>query len=173
MKRAFWGLVLLAALGCKSREEQLKAAEDEGNLLVAKKAKLLEGGGEALKHEGKQAAEKLAEGSGEVFKGLGKGFDKSIHEVKLEVGGDLAGKGIGATRAARKEGTDATHTVTVYVTLEKPYQGPLELRAYDPENKEIGRAKATVDEKESTAKYVDFAFDERTPILTAGHFTLR
>jgi hypothetical protein len=31
----------------------------------------------------------------------------------------------------------------------------------------------TVDEKESTAKYVDFKFDPRTPLLTADHVELR
>lgn len=165
-------LVVIAVAGCKSREEQLKAAEDEGNLLVAKKAKLLEGGGEALKKEGKAAAEKLAEGGGEVFKGLGKGFDKSLTEVKLEVVPELAPKGLGATRAARRE-SGKTNVVTVYVTMEKAYTGPLELRAFDSEDKEVGRAKAEVDAKEGGAQYLDFEFDERTPLLTAGKFVLR
>lgn len=56
-------LATLSLSACKSREEKLKAAEDEGNLLVATKAKLLKGAADAVKKEGKEAAESLAEGT--------------------------------------------------------------------------------------------------------------
>jgi hypothetical protein len=174
MRRLTALLVLtLTVAGCKSREEKLQAAEDEGNLLVATKAKLIKGAGEALKQEGKEAASVVTEGTGELVKGVGTGFDKSLGQVKLAVHQELGPKGIGATRAARGEKVAGAHAITVYVTLDKPYSGPLELRAYDSANLEIGRTKVTVDEKESTAKYVDFQFDPRTPLLTADHVELR
>lgn len=163
---------LLATSGCKSREEQLQAAEDDGNLLAAKKAKLIEGVGKALENEGKQAAEAVTRGSGEVIKAVGKGFDQSLTQVKLNLHEGLPAKGVAGSRAALHREKEK-RAVTVYVTLDKAYQGPLELRAYDAAKAEIGRAKVEFDEKESTAKYVDFVFDERTPLMTADHFELR
>jgi hypothetical protein len=165
--------VCLSACLCRSREEKLKAAEDEGNLLVATKAKLLKGAGDAVKKEGKEAAESLAEGTGEVMKGLGKGLEKGLMDVKFKPHESIAANGLGVTRMARGEDGTAKHTVTAYVTFEKAFAGALELRAYDTEDREVGRSKLDCDEKESGAKYLDFTFDERTPLMTAGHFDLR
>jgi hypothetical protein len=174
MRRLITLLVLTCvAAGCKSREEKLQAAEDQGNMLAATKARMVKGVGEAMKNEGKEAAQTVTEGTGEVVKAVGAGFDKSLGQVKFAVHQDLGPKGVGATRAARAEAAAAQHSVSVYVTIDKAYTGPLELRAYDKDNLEIGRAKVDVDEKSSTAKYVDFQFDPRTPLLTADHFELR
>jgi hypothetical protein len=81
--------------------------------------------------------------------------------------------GVGVTRAARGEQGTAAHTVTAYITFEKPFKGTLELRAYDATDAEVGRVKVEVDEKESGAHYVDFTFDPRTPLLTAPYTQLR
>lgn len=158
---------------CKSREEKLKAAEDEGNLLVATKAKLIKGAAEAVKKEGKEAAEVLAEGTGEVVKGIGTGIEKGLKEVKLTATDTLAPLGLTATRATRGEDGTRAHTVTVYMTFEKAWAGAVELRAYDTSDREVGRVKVDLDEKEANAHYVDFVFDPRTPLLTAGHFDVR
>lgn len=166
-------VLVLSLSACKSREEKLKAAEDEGNLLVATKAKLLKGAADAVKKEGKEAAEALAEGSGEVVKGIGTGIEKGLKEVKLKSHESLATSGLTATRATRGEDGTAKHTVTVYVTFEKAWQGTVELRAYDQQEREVGRVKVELDEKEAGAHYVDFAFDPRTPLLTAGAFEVR
>lgn len=166
-------VVLSLAVGCKSREEKLKAAEDEGNLLVATKAKLIKGAAEAVKKEGKEAAETLAEGTGEVVKGIGTGIEKGLKEVKLTPHESLGTLGVTATRATRGEDGTKAHTVAVYMTFEKAVAGSAELRAYDQADREVGRVKVDLDEKESGAHYVDFVFDERTPLLTAGHFDLR
>lgn len=164
--------VLASSCLCASREEKLKKAEDEANLAASMKARVVKGVGEALKGEGKDAAKVVGEGSGEVLKAVGVGVDKSLNQVKLSVGGELGAKGIGGTRATLDDASKS-HTVSVYVTLEKAYKGPLELRVYDGEQQEVGRAKAELDEKEATAKYVDFKFDPHTPLRTASLFELR
>ena len=164
--------VSLSACCCKSREEKLNAAEDDGNLIVATRARLLKGVGEAVKKEGKEAAETLAEGGGEVVKGLGQGIEKGLMEVKFKPHESVASNGLGVTRTARGEQGTAAHTITAYVTFEKGFAGTLEMRAYDSENREVGRAKLDTDEKEG-ARYMDFTFDERTPLMTAGHVELR
>jgi hypothetical protein len=165
--------VVASSCFCKSREEKLKDAEEEGNLLVATKAKLLKGAADAVKKEGKEAAESLAEGTGEVVKGIGTGIEKSLKEVKLGSNETLAAAGLSATRATRGEDGTAAHTVTVYVTFDKAWAGALELRAFDAEDREVGRVKVDVEEKSSNARYVDFVFDPRTPLLTAGRFEIR
>lgn len=156
---------------CASREEKLKKAEDEANLAASMKARVVKGVGEALKTEGKEAAQVVAEGTGDTLKGLGAGVDKSLNQVKLTLGGELGARGLGGTRASLDDANK--HTVAVYVTMEKPYKGPLELRVYDAGDQEVGRAKVELDEKEATAKYVNFKFDEHTPLRTAGRFELR
>jgi hypothetical protein len=169
-------VVALAALtlcACKSREEKLQAAENEGNLLVATKAKLLKGAAEAVKKEGKEAAETLAESTGEVVKGLGAGIEKGYKEVKLEAHESLAPQGLTVTRAARGEEGTAANTITVYMSFEKAWSGTVELRAYDVAGREVGRAKTELAEKASNARYVDFRFDPRTPLLTATKFDVR
>ncbi|MCA2980093.1 MAG: hypothetical protein INH41_18265 [Myxococcaceae bacterium] len=172
----FAAVVALAALtltACKSREEKLKAAEDEGNLLVATKAKLLKGAAEAVKKEGKEAAQTLAESTGEVVKGLGTGIEKGFKEVTLDVHESLAPQGLTVTRATRGEEGTAAHTITVYMSFEKGWTGTVELRAYDVAGREVGRAKTELAEKEANARYVDFRFDPRTPLLTATKFDVR
>ncbi len=165
--------IVLSGCLCQSREEKLKAAEDEGNLLMATKAKLIKGVGEAVKKEGKEAAETVAEGTGEVVKGLGSGIQKGLKEIKVKTDESVAANGLGVTRAARGEDGTAAHTVTAYVTFEKAFTGVLELRAYDDKDLEVGRVKVEATEKESGAHYVDFTFDQRTPLLTAGYVQLR
>lgn len=165
--------IVLPGCFCMSREEKLKKAEDEGNLLIATKAKLLKGAGEAAKKEGKEAAETVFEGTGEVVKGIGEGVEKGLKAVKVKLDESVAANGIGVTRAARAEEGTAAHTVTAYVTFEKAFTGTLELRAYGTDDAEVGRVKVEVTEKESGAHYVDFTFDQRTPLLTAGYVQLR
>lgn len=166
-------VTVLSLSGCKSREEKLKDAEEEGNLLVATKARLLKGAAEAVKKEGKEAAETLAEGTGQVVKGIGTGIEKGFKEVKIASHESLAPQGLTATRATLGEEGTAAHTITVYMAFEKPWTGAVELRAYDGQEREVGRAKVELAEKESNAHYVDFVFDPRTPLLTAGKFDLR
>ncbi len=163
----------LALWGCKSKEEKLQAAEETGNTLTATKARLVKGVGEALQKEGKEAAEKVSQGVGEVVKGVGSGVEKGLLEVKLEVQAQLAAKGIAATRATRGDQGAQTHAVSVYLVLEKPVDASLELRAYDEQDREVGRTQVALKEATGTAKYVDFAFDPRTPLLTAKRFELR
>src|SRR4249919_3566026 len=115
--------ISISACCCQSREEKLKAAEDEGNLLVATKAKLLKGAGEAVKKEGKEAAQTIAEGGGELVKGLGTGIEKGLMEVKFTPHESVAANGLGISRAARGEDGTAKHTVTAYVTFEKSFTG--------------------------------------------------
>lgn len=166
-------LSLLVLAGCRSREEKLKAAEEEGNLLAAAKARMVKGVGDAMKTEGKDAIQSVSEGTGVMVKAAGSGFDKSLSQVKVAVLPALAQQGIGVTRASRHHESGKGKAVTVYVLFDKPYSGRLELRAYDAERLEVGRSVVKLDEQEPTAKYVDFPFDERTPLLSLESFELR
>ena len=155
---------------CQSREEKLKAAEEQGNTIAATKAKLAKGVGEAMKREGKEAMETVSEGVGEMVKGIGSGVNKGLLAVKLDVAPELAGQGVAVTRASRLE---AENAVSVYITFDNGYTGPLELRVFDEKDLEVGRARAELNGNAGGAQYVDFTFDRRTPLLTAKRFELR
>lgn len=163
--------LLLAA--CQSKEDKLKAAQESGKQLAEEKARMVQGIGEGLKNEGQGAAQAVSEGFGQLVKGVGAGVEKGLLQVKVGVQADLANKGLGVTRATLGEQGAANHAVSLYVTLDKPLDAALELRSYDAEDREVGRATVSMKEAAPTAKYVDFAFDPRTPLLTAKRFELR
>lgn len=165
--------VSLSACLCKSRDEKLKGAEDDANLIAAMKARAVKGIGEAMKKEGTEAAKSVAEGGGDVIKGLGQGASKSLNELKITTHSELTAKGVTSSRATLDDASSEGHKVSVYVAFEKGYVGQLELRVFDLEQREVGRAKAKVDEAESNAKYIDFSFDPHTPLRTADHLELR
>lgn len=164
---------LLALAGCKTKEEKLQAAEDKGNTLTAEQARMVKGAGEALKKEGAEAAETVSEGLGKLVKGVGQGVQKGLLDVKVTVHPDLSAKGVTVTRASIGEEKAADHAVTAYVAMEKGFDGALELRAFDEQDREVGRVKLPVTEGAGAARYLDFAFDPRTPLLTAKRFELR
>lgn len=169
----FTCLLLLSSCLCKSREEKLASAEEEGNFLLAAKARMVKGIGEAAKKEGKEAMETVVEGGSEIIKGGAQGLEKGLMAVKFKLDDTVTFNGINITRAARGESGTEQHTVTAYVTFDRPFTGMLELRAYDASNVEVGRTRVASAELEAGAHYVDFIFDARTPLLTAGYVELR
>lgn len=168
-------IALLALSACKSKEEQKNEAESEAKFLAEKKARIAKGVGEAMKGEGKDAADSLSEGVGEVIKGGASGFDKSLSKINIELDKDLKDKGIEIGRAARLEqkndkGEDG---VTAYLIYNKPFKGTLLIKAFDPAGKEIGRATAQTKGGADDTSYVNFYFDQRTPLTIVKKFTLK
>jgi hypothetical protein len=174
------GPILLLALavslsGCKSRDELLQAAEEKAKLETEKKARAAKGIGDALSGAGQQRAESLAKGFGEVLKGAERGLDGSLGAVEVVVAPELASSGLRVNRASRRSapGARAGNVVSSYLVCEKAVAAPLELRALDKEGKEIGRAAQPVKVAAGGAEYVDFTFDERTPLAVAARYELR
>jgi hypothetical protein len=171
------GWVLVAGLlaACPSKEEIVKKAEETGKFATEQKAAIVKGVGEGLKGEGKEGAAALTEGVGEVVKGAAKGLDKSLAEVKLEVAPELAAKGVRVERGSRLASAasqPARKGVTIYVVYDQPFGGKLLVRALDDGGKELGRALAEVKQPAGAAGYVDFAFDERTPIEAVNRYAV-
>jgi hypothetical protein len=167
-------MVLVVAMlsGCKSREEQLEDAEEDAKFMADKKAAMVKGLGEALKGRGAEGAQSLGEGVGDVLKGVAKGIDTSLGSIRIESTPAVAEKGLHAERAnqswggddAAKDGEKRQEKVSVYLIYDKPFQGELVLRALEKDGKEVGRAFAKVEDKAGGAGYVDFPFDDRTPL---------
>ncbi len=162
-------VALVALVGCKSKEERLKQAEAEGKELAEMKARLIKGVGEGIKGEGAEATKVVAEAGGELVKAANSGIDSSLAAVKVTCTPATTEKGINVTRASRME---KKHTISAFVKLDKAFSGPLQLRAFDDKKNEIGRASTEVESKGDDAKYVDFNFDERTPLMLATEFEL-
>lgn len=165
-------LCALTLLACKSREEVLEQAEEEGKFQVEKKTQLLKGVGEGLKEKGKESAQALGEGVGEVLKGAAQGLEKSLHEVEVSAPPELKKRGVKVERAQRNSDAAKGDGVTVYMIFEREYGGNLALRALDASGNEIGRAVVEVYRNPGEASYVDFFFDQRTPMTAVDRFAL-
>lgn len=167
-------LSVLLLASCQSKEEKMKEANEDGNEVVAVKAKFIEGAGEALQNEGKKAAKSASKGVGEIIKGVNSGISESINVA--EVQSDPAFKANFEDCKAEKiygEDSDATKKVTVYLIAKKDFSGKLLLRAFNDEKKEIGRSSLEVTIKKDDAKYVDFVFDARTHLLQTESFVIK
>lgn len=157
---------------CLSNEEKKVKAEEEGNALVSIKAKLLKGAGDALKTDGKDALESVSEGLGEAFKGITTGYDKSINQAKvLSDSTFLKTFEIGRTEKIYNDTTNIKK-VTIYLIANKSFENKIKLKAYDQTEKEIGRSSKNVKIEENVAKFIDFEFDNRTPLLQADYFVI-
>src|SRR5688572_4300675 len=142
---------------CKSKEEALKAAEDEAQFMAEKKARLVKGVGQALEGEGKAAAETLAKGSAQVVRGVESGAVEGFSDVPIAVSANLASAGVKGERAALLRDDPKKPKVKVYLVLDKPYKGDLTLIGRTADDKEVGRSKISIDEPD-TGKYVVFEF---------------
>lgn len=161
--------VLLAA--CPSKEEVLQKAEESGKFLAEKQAQMVKGVGEGLKGKGKEGAESLSEGVGEVLKGTAQGLDKSLGEVKVTTADAVAARGLKVERGQRRAvgGKDG---ISLYLISDQAFDGKLMLRVVDAAGKEVGRSTVELKRAAGDAGYVDFVFDERTPLLTLDHVDL-
>ena len=164
--------VIFAMASCSSLEEKKKAAEEEGNAIVSLKSKLVKGAGDALKSDGKEAAESASEGVSEVIKGLTSGYDKSINQAKVLADSIfLESFEIGRTEKNYSD-TSATKSVSLYLISKSGYDGKILLKAFDTADKEIGRSTLTIKLDEDDASYFDLVFDARTPLLLADYFVI-
>ncbi len=165
--------VCLTLPACKSKEQQLKEAEEEGKFKADKTSKELQGLGEGLQGEGKKAAESLSEGIGEVFKGVSKGFNESLEKVVVDVDAEL--QPVLEVGRAGKRYNDSTQTTTIvlYTVFNKDFNGQLILRMLDKNNQEIGRQLTSVNKKAEESDFVEFSFDKRTQIAAAERYSLK
>lgn len=161
---------------CMSTEEKKKAAEEEGNAIVAIKSKLLKGAGDALKSDGKEAAESASEGVGEVIKGVNTGFDKSLNQANVTCDSTfLQTFELGRTDKVyngNDSDTSNAKRVSVYLIANEAFEGKVKLKAYDAAGLEIGRSSLEITLDEDDAKYFDFEFDQRIPLLQADKFVI-
>ncbi|ADV51285.1 hypothetical protein I2486_19905 [Cellulophaga sp. E16_2] len=165
-------LSTLLMTSCLSTEEKKIKAEEEGNAMVSIKSKLIKGAGDALKTDGKEALESASEGIGEAFKGLTTGYDKSINQAKV-LSDSIFSKTfeIGRTEKIYSDTTNIKK-VTVYLIANQSFDRKIKLKAYDQSKREIGRSTKKITIEEDDALFIDFEFDNRTPLLQADYFII-
>jgi outer membrane murein-binding lipoprotein Lpp len=167
-------LSVLLLASCMSKEEKMKEASEDGNEVIAVKAKFIEGAGDALQNEGKKAAKSATKGVGEIIKGVNSGISESISTAVVV--SEPAFKDCFEDCKAEKiygEDSQKTKKVTVYLIAKKDFSGKLILKALDENKKEIGRSNLEVSIKKDEAKYVDFIFDARTHLLQTESFIIK
>ncbi|WP_196888528.1 hypothetical protein [Aureivirga sp. CE67] len=164
-------IIFACSLGsCLSLEEKKEKAEKEGNSIVSIKSKLIKGAGDALKSDGKEAAESASEGLGEVIKGTSSGFDKSLARVNVKSDSTFS-KVFEIGRTAMNVEKD-TSKIVVYLIANKDFNGKVKLKAFDNMEKEMGRKTMPVNMKEDDAEYFDFIFDKRTPLSQVEYYEI-
>ena len=167
-------LSVLLLASCMSKEEKMQKANEEGNEVVAVKAKFIEGAGDALQNEGKKAVKSASKGVGEIIKGVNSGISESINTADVQ--SEPSFKANFEECKAEKiygEASEKTKKVTIYLIAKNDYKGKLVLKAFDDYKKEIGRSTLDVSMKKDEAKYVDFVFDSRTHLLQTESFTIK
>ena len=166
--------VLALMISCMSKEEKMKEGEADGNEAIAVKSKYIEGAGKALQEQGKDAAKSASKGVGDVIKGINSGISESINESNVIAEGTLK-TNFEEPKAEKIYGADVDKIkkVTIYLIAKKDFQGDLILKAFNADEREIGRSRLSVSIKKDDAKYVDFPFDERTHLLRTEYFTIR
>lgn len=165
--------LLLGACG-KSREQELKEQHDTGAEVVEDKAALIKGAGDALKKDGKDAAESLSAGVGSLIKGVAGGVDQAQSDFKVHVSDAAKSHALSVTRIVMSDvASSAGKGVKVYVTSARTFKGRLQLRAFDAKDIEIGRSGKVDSALEADdALYVEFLFDNATPLSRVDHFVV-
>lgn len=165
--------LLLAACG-KSREEELQEQHSKGAEVVEDQAALIKGAGDALKKDGKDAAESISAGVGSLIKGVAGGVDQVQSDFKVSVSEGAKKQALSVTRIVMSDATSsAGKGVKVYVTSAQAFKGRLQLRAFDGKNIEIGRSGKVDSALEADdALYVEFLFDNATPLSRVDHFVV-
>jgi len=174
MKKLILYIILSTiVLSCMSVEEKKKKAEEDGNALVAIKSKMIKGAGDALKSDGKEAIASASEGIGEVVKGANSGFDKSFTGAEISIDSISAELlQVGRTQKSYAN-TEGVKKVSVYLIAKQNFAGTVKLKAFDDSGLEIGRSTMDIEIEYDDAKFFDFVFDDRTPLLQASAYSLR
>jgi len=169
----FFVAAVSALAGCQKTEPP--KPEEKGRAQAQEIGLMGKGVGEGIQETGAEAGKALAQGLSAVMKGAGEGFDKGLGDVQVEMPADAATLGLHIERA-NKLSIGAEPKVTVYLVSDKAFKGKLMMRALVTDasgEHEVGRASAEVEQQADDAKYVDFKFDERTPLLQVTKVQLK
>jgi hypothetical protein len=84
------------------------------------------------------------------------------------------GPGLESSGIAPSQLTEDPHGVSLYLVFNKPYRGGLQLRAYSPDGREVGRSEPTaaLAQSRDSAMHTTFAFDEKTPLDDVSSYVL-
>lgn len=169
MKTNLLTLVLLAAMvsACDGR-----TAKEVGQDAAKEKLDQVEGAAQVVKENGEGVAQVVGEGVGNVVKGIGKGLDTSLTTKSIKIADDATDRAIDVTRAQPLTLSESDEKgLSVYLISQSGFDGNLRLTAYT-NNSEVGRSQAEIKLSPGEAKYVDFTFDNRTPLEIVSHFTI-
>lgn len=110
-----------------------------------------------------KGGEVVGEAVGEFMSGVGSGVEKAF-DPKIELSESFKEKGlkVGEMQLSGSEGTD--NLLSVYLIFDKDFKDDIMIKAYNENNKEMGRSKLAVEAKKGDASFHDFKFDQRTNI---------
>jgi hypothetical protein len=112
-----------------------------------------------------KAGEEVGKSASELTHGIVEGVEKSI-KAKIEISKELQDLGLefGKYSIDRSGNNTNRNLLVIYFIFNKKIDTTLNLKAYDKEGVEIGRASIEVKQDAGTADYFDIIFNDRTDI---------
>lgn len=113
----------------------------------------------------KKAGEEVGKSASELTHGIVDGVEKSM-KAEIEISKKLQDLGVefGKYSIDRSGNNTNSNLLVIYFIFNKKIETTLNLKAYDSEGVEIGRASIEVDQDAGTADYFDIVFNDRTDI---------
>lgn len=112
-----------------------------------------------------KAGEEVGKSASELTHGIVDGVEKSM-KAEIEISQELQNLGLefGKFSIDRSGNNTNSNLLVIYFIFNKKLDTTLNLKAYDKEDVEIGRASIKVKQDAGTADYFDIVFNDRTDI---------
>jgi hypothetical protein len=118
-----------------------------------------------VKEKTKETIKDIGETAGSAVSELGKGVKEGVEdsfEFNIETSDKLKNNGIELGKVIFNEAISNESTVSVYTIFNQAYSDTLIAKAFDKNNKEIGRSKVLFEGVKDEAKYIEIEFNELT-----------
>ena len=123
----------------------------------------------AVKDKARHAAEKVVKSGADIIQSAGKGLSEGFTDIDITLISDLNDLSVEIGPSRKIIGEDV---VSIYFISHEPFENTFRLYAFNDSGEEIGRSTVSVTLDRDTADYVDFIFDNRTPLTQAQRYEL-
>ncbi|GAB5526697.1 MAG: hypothetical protein Roseis2KO_45690 [Roseivirga sp.] len=120
-----------------------------------------------------KSGEVVGKGASEFVEGVSEGIDRTL-DCEIKLSAELTDRGLqtGKFSIENQSQGGENNQLTLYIILDKDFDGSLLVKAFDKRGLEVGRSKLLVSGKAGDASYYDFAFDKRTYIEVKSKITI-
>jgi len=112
-----------------------------------------------------KGGEVVGKGATEFFEGVSEGVDKTM-QCEINLSTSLSEAGIKTGTFMIESDSTGTHKnkLSIYLIFDKDFSGNINVKSFDNNGLESGRAQLRIDQKAGKSSYYDFVFDKKTNI---------